>query len=96
MYLMKKTTEQQFEKKILLKRLGRFKENLSMWCNQGRSQTFSFGGATGGARMVCVGLSERDLENFGGATGGPGKIFGGAVPPWQPPSSAPGCNNTII
>jgi len=30
MYLMKKTTEQQFEKKILLKRLGRFKENLSM------------------------------------------------------------------
>jgi len=41
---------------------------LFMTDEQGRSQTFSFGGSTGGASfatrelsMVCVGLSERDL-----------------------------------
>jgi len=47
---------------------------------QGRSQTFSFGGPLeepvlqqGELSMVCVGLSERDLKNFGR----PGKILGG-------------------
>jgi len=39
--------------------------------------------------MVCVGLSERDLENFGRPLGGPGKILGGSATPWHPPSSAP-------
>jgi len=35
--------------------------------------------------MVCAGISERDLKMFGGAR----QIFGGAVPPLAPPSSAP-------
>jgi len=58
---------------------------------QGRSQTFSFGGPLEGPvlqqgelSMVCVGLSERDLKNFWGDTGGPGKIFGRQWPPWHP------------
>jgi len=53
--------------------------------NQGRSQTFSFGGGTGGAsfatRGVVKGLSERDLKNFVGAR----QSFGGAVAPLAPP-----------
>jgi len=59
---------------------------------QGRSQTFSFGGALEGPvlqqgelSMVCVGLSERDLNIFGGATGGARQNFGEAVPPLAPP-----------
>ena len=54
---------------------------------QGRSQTFSFGGPLeepvlqqGELSMVCVGLSERDLKNFGR----PGKILGGQWPPLAP------------
>jgi len=35
--------------------------------------------------MVCVGLSERDLNIFGGATGGARQNFGEAVPPLAPP-----------
>jgi len=65
---------------------------LEVVAKQGRSQTFSFGGATGGfslqqgeLSMVCVGLSERDLKNFGGATGGARQNFGGEVAPLGPP-----------
>ena len=59
---------------------------------QGRSQTFLFGGATGGASfatrglsMVCVGLSEWNLKNFGGAR----QKFGGAVAPPGTPLASP-------
>jgi len=52
--------------------------------NQGRRQTFSFGGPLEGPvlqqgelSLVCVGLSERDLKIFGG----PGKLLGGK---WLP------------
>jgi len=56
---------------------------------QGRSQTFSFGGALEGPvlqqgelSMVCVGLSERDLLQWHDVTR---KIFGGQCPPLAPP-----------
>jgi len=66
---------------------------------QGRSQTISFGGATGGAtfatrgavnglcrtfRKIPTPVAWRHAENFGGATGGPGTIFGGSGSPWHP------------
>jgi len=59
--------------------------------SQGRSQTFSFWGATGGASFAARGAvdglcrtfrkrpTERDL-----ILGGPGKILGGSGPPWHP------------
>jgi len=67
---------------------------------QGRSQTFSFGRATGGAscatRGAVNGLCRTSVQwhdvtrkIFGGTLGGPGKIFGGLWPSWHPPSSAP-------
>ena len=71
---------------------------------QGRSQTFSFGGATGGASFATKGAvnglcrtfrkrpTERDLI-LGGPLGEPGKIVGGKWPPLAPPSSAPGVNH---
>ena len=66
---------------------------LTMICNQGRSQTFSFREPLEGPvlqqgelSMVCVGLSERDLNNFGGARQ---NFLGEVAPPWHPPSSAP-------
>jgi len=70
---------------------GRSSANVSgKWTSsdsQGRNQTFSFGGATGGASFATrgavnglVGLSERDLKNFGGAR----QNFG-AVAPLAPP-----------
>jgi len=70
-------------------------------CKQGRSQTFSFGGATGGASFATRGAvnglcrtfrkrpTERDLI-LGEPLGGPGKIFGRKWPPCHPPISAPG------
>jgi len=66
---------------------------------QGRSQTFSFGGATGGASfatrelsMVCVGLQCSDMTSggkFWGGHWGKAKILRGQWPPWHPLSSAP-------
>jgi len=83
----------------MIKQLG---DDICKGNRQGRSQTFSSEGATGGASfatrelsMVCVGLSERDLNSFGGPLGGPGKIFGRKWHPWHPPSSAPG-NRRIV
>ena len=60
-------------------------------CNQGRSQTFSFGGATGGASFATRGAVNglcrtfrKRPEKFCGATGGPGKIWGESGPPGTP------------
>ena len=60
---------------------------------QGRNQTFSFGGPLEGPvlqqgelSMVCVGISERDL-----ILGGQAKFWEGSAPPWHTPSSAPVC-----
>jgi len=63
--------------------------------SQGRSQTFWFGGATGGAsfatRGAVNGLCLIALNNFNAVAwrhaenfGGPGKIFGGSGPPGIP------------
>ena len=61
---------------------------------QGRSQTFSFGGATGGASFATRGAVNglcrtfrKSSENFLGGHWGARQNFGGAV---APPSSAPG------
>jgi len=60
---------------------------------QGRSQTFSFGGATGGASFATRGAVNglcrtfrKRPEKFGGGTGGARQNFGGAM---SPPGSAP-------
>jgi len=67
--------------------------------NQGRSQTFSFGGGTGGATFATRGavnglcrtfrkrptpVAWRHAENFGGPLGRPGKILGSSGPPGTP------------
>jgi len=64
--------------------------------SQGRSQTFSFGGALEGPilqqgelSIFCEGLSERNLEVFGGATGGGRQNFGGTVAPPGTPLAPP-------
>jgi len=53
--------------------------------------------------MVCVGLSERDLLQWHDVTRkilgghwGARQNFGGAVPPWHPPSSAPDCHSRLL
>ena len=66
---------------------------------QGRSQTFSFGEATGGASFATRGavnglcrtfrkrptpVAWHHAENLGRALGGPGKILGGSGPPGTP------------
>jgi len=68
------------------------KLSFSKQYKDGWSQSFSFGGATGGASfetrglsMVCVGLSERDLKNVVGALGGQAKFWGGQWPSLEPP-----------
>ena len=68
-------------------------------CSQGWSQTFSFGGATGGASFATRGavnglcrtfrkrptpVAWRHAENFAGPLGGAGKILGGSGPPGTP------------
>jgi len=60
---------------------------------QGRSQTFSFGGATGGASFATRGAVNglcrtfrKSPEKFWGVQA---KFLGGSGPPWHPPSSAP-------
>jgi len=74
--------------------------------HQGRSQTFSFGGATGGAsfatRGAVNGLCRTSMQwhdvtwkILGEPLGRPGKIFGGQCPPWHPPSSAPAFHYTV-
>jgi len=75
---------------------------LHTW-GQGRSQTFSFGGATGGASFATRGtvngpcrtfrkrptqVAWRHAENFGGHWGGQAKLWGDSGPPGAP-SSAP-------
>ena len=63
----------------------------SRYQRQGRSQTFSFGGATGGASFATRGAVNglcrtfrKRPEKFWGSTEGPGKIFGGKWPPLAP------------
>jgi len=78
---------------------------LSICRGQGRSQTFWFGEATGGASFAKRGavnglclialnnfnaVAWRHAENFGGDTWGARQNFGGAVAPLAPPRSAPG------
>ena len=67
--------------------------------NQGRSQTFSFGGATGGASFATRGAVNGLCRTFRKRPekfwGGPAKILGGSGPPWHPPRSAPGYNTNI-
>ena len=69
---------------------------LSINYNQGRSQTFSFGGATGGAsfatRGAVNGLCRTSMQwhdvtrkILGGTLEGPGKILGGQWLPMEPP-----------
>jgi len=60
-------------------------------CCQGRSQTFSFGGVTGGASFATrgavnglCGTFRKRPEKFWGVTGGPGKFLGGVAPPGTP------------
>jgi len=71
---------------------------------QGRSQTFSFGGATGGVNFATRGavnglcrtfrkrptpVARRHAENFGGATGRAKQNLGGEVPPPGTPLAPP-------
>ena len=77
---------------------------------QGRSQTFLFGGAIGGASFATRGavnglclialnnfnaVAWRHAENFGGATGRARQNFGEAVAPLAPPSSAPASGSNV-
>jgi len=64
--------------------------------HQGRSETFSFGGGTGGASCATRGAVNglcrtfrKKPEKFWGATGGSGKIFGGQWLPLAPPYLRP-------
>ena len=64
---------------------------------QGRSQTFSFGGATGGAGFATRGAVNglcrtfrKRPEKFWGGHWGARQNFWGKWPPWHTPSSAPG------
>jgi len=55
--------------------------------------SFATRGAVNGLCLIALNnfnaVAWRHAENFGRPLGGPGKIFGGSVPPWHPPSSAP-------
>jgi len=61
-------------------------------CNQGRSQTFSFGGATGGASFatrgavngLCRTFRKRPEKFWGGYWGGQSKFWGGSGAPGTP------------
>ena len=83
----------------------------SITTHQGRSQTFSFGGATGGASFATRGavnglcrtfrkrptpVAWRHAENFRGATGGSRQNLGGHWPPWHPHSSAPATHQCLL
>jgi len=59
--------------------------------SRGGARHFHLGGPLEGTvlqqgelSMVCVGLSERDLQNFWGATGAQAKFWGGICPPGTP------------
>ena len=68
-------------------------------CSQRRSQTFSFGGGTGGASFATRGAVSglcrtfrKIPEKFWGDHWRGQAKFGGQCPPWHPPSSAPACS----